>query len=209
MKGVGDKLRGRRKATRALTLKTNNKFLPKSKRSQVWVETVIYTLIALTVIGLFISFAKPKIEEIQDKAIVEQSVAMLEDIGGIVSSIVQGGAGNQRVVDIGIKKGELRIDGSQDMVIFVLEGKYTYTQPGENGEEGDYINIGNILASTQKRGKTSVVTLVSNYSGKYNLQFENKNEVKIVTKAPTKYGLVFANKGEDINNKTIIDIKIK
>ena len=83
MKGVGDKLRGRRKATRALTLKTNNKFLPKSKRSQVWVETVIYTLIALTVIGLFISFAKPKIEEIQDKAIVEQSVAMLEDIGGI------------------------------------------------------------------------------------------------------------------------------
>ena len=37
---------------------------------QVWVETVTYTLIAIVMIGLVLSFAKPKIEELQDKTII-------------------------------------------------------------------------------------------------------------------------------------------
>ena len=37
------------------------------KRGQVWVETVIYTLIALALIGTVLAFVKPKVEEMQDK----------------------------------------------------------------------------------------------------------------------------------------------
>jgi len=193
--------------THALTLSINRKLLSKSKRSQVWVETVIYTLIALTIIGLFISFAKPKIEEIQDKAVIEQSVQMVEDIDSIISSIVQGGAGNQRIVEIGIKKGELKVDGVNDQLIFEIEGRYTYTQPGENGMPGEYINVGNIIASTQKRGKMSVVTLISNYSSRYDLQFEGSNSAKVITRAPVAYQMSFSNKG-DVGGKTLIDVGI-
>ena len=35
------------------------------KRGQIWVETVIYTLIALILIGLVLTFITPKIKEIQ------------------------------------------------------------------------------------------------------------------------------------------------
>ena len=43
------------------------------KKAQVWIETVIYTLIALALIGTVLAFVKPKIQEIQDKIVKIQS----------------------------------------------------------------------------------------------------------------------------------------
>ena len=88
------------------------------RRAQVWVETVIYTLIALTIIGVFLSFARPKIEEIQDKSIIDQSIDMLEDMNQKILSAVEGGAGNKRVIEVGISKGSLIINGTGDEIIF-------------------------------------------------------------------------------------------
>ena len=125
----------------------------KSKHAQVWVETIVYTLIALSLIGLFVTFAKPKIEEIQDKSIVEQSTDILEEVNSVIISMIQGGSGNQRVIEMGIKKGIFKIDGTKNQLSFEIEGKYTYTEPGESGEPGPYIQVGNLLASTQKEEK--------------------------------------------------------
>jgi hypothetical protein len=168
----------------------------KNKKAQVWVETVIYTLVALTIIGLFLSFAKPKIEEIQDKASVEQSIQMLEDINSIILSIVEGGAGNQRVIDLGIKKGSLIINGNEDKIIFEMDGKYTYTEPGANGTQGKYINVGNILATTKKTGKVSTVTLISNYSNIYNITYQGEDKIKVVSRSSAPYKISLSNKGE-------------
>lgn len=178
-----------------------------NKKAQVWVETVIYTLIALTIIGVFLSFAKPKIEEIQDKAIIEQSIDMLEDINKIIISMVEGGAGNQRVIEIGIKKGALKIEGGTDQIIFEIDGKYTYSEPGEGGTQGDYINVGNVVVSTKKIGKVSTVTLISNYTNVYNITYQNEDKLKVVSKSPSPYKIAILNKG-DVGGITQIDISI-
>jgi hypothetical protein len=178
------------------------------KSGQVWVETVVYTLIALTIIGLFISFAKPKIEEIQDKAIIDQSIEMLEDINSIILSIVQGGVGNQRIIEVGIKKGTLEIDGISNRLVFEIDGRYTYTEPGPDGEPGEFINIRNILASTQKRGKISTVTLISNYTNIYNITYRGEDDKKLLGKAPVAHKLSISNKG-DIGGKPIINFELK
>jgi type II secretory pathway pseudopilin PulG len=141
------------------------------KRGQVWVETVIYTLIALVIIGLFLSFARPKIEEIQDKAIIEQSITMLEDINSKILNLVQGGAGNQRVIELGIKKGTIHIDGANDAILFEIDGRYTFSEPGLNGAPGEWIDVGNVKVRTQELGSLSRVTLISNYSGIYNITY--------------------------------------
>src|SRR3989344_7977654 len=60
--------------------------LMRQTKGQIWVETVVYTLIAFTLIGLVLAFIKPKIEEIQDKGIVEQSVSVLQDMDSIIRS---------------------------------------------------------------------------------------------------------------------------
>jgi len=169
-------------------------------KGQVWVETVIYTLIALTIIGLFLSFAKPKIEEIQDKSIVEQSVVMLEDINSVIISMIQGGAGNQRAVEIGIKKGNLKVDSTNDQLVFTIEGRYTYTEPGES------VQVGNILASTKKINRISEVTLISNYS-MYNITYNGGEEAKIISKSPVPYKLLILNKGTS-GGKSLIDMTL-
>ena len=46
----------------------------KGTKAQIWIETVIYTLIAFVILGAVLGFAKPKIEELQDKSIIEQSL---------------------------------------------------------------------------------------------------------------------------------------
>jgi hypothetical protein len=165
------------------------------KKAQVWIETVVYTLVALAIIGLFLTFAKPKIEEIQDKAIVEQSVTMLEDINSVILTIVQGGVGNQRIIEIGIKKGDLKIDSINNQIVFQMDGRYAYTEPGANGQDGSPVNVGNVIASTKKIGSLNEVTLISNYSNLYNITYQGGKDIKVLNKAPVAYKLMITNRG--------------
>lgn len=175
-------------------------WIERKKQGQVWVETVIYTLIALTVIGLFLSFARPKIEEIQDKAIIEQSIQMLENIKQLTDNIVQGGAGNQRVIELAIKKGSLQIDSSVDVLIFEMDGRYMLSEPGEE------VTIGGIIAKTEKQGSLNTVTLISNYSS-YNITYNGGDENKVIGRSPSVYKVVIYNRGES-SGKTQIDFSI-
>ncbi len=171
------------------------------KRGQVWIETVIYTLIAFVMIGLVLSYAKPKIEELQDKIIIEQSIGIIKDISSVILSISQGGAGNTRLIELEIKKGALKIDGVGDKIIFEIEGKYTYSQPGEN------ISIGDMIARTEKRGKFNLVTLTQDYGKKYNITYQDEDKLKLISKSSTSYKLLISNKGK-IGNNTVIDFEV-
>ena len=58
-----------------------------NKRGQVWVETLLYTLIAFVMIGIVLYFASPRISSAQDKAILDQTVKIMEDINTLVTTI--------------------------------------------------------------------------------------------------------------------------
>jgi len=173
-------------------------------RSQIWVETVIYTLIAFLIIGTVLTFAKPKIEEIQDRAILDQTIGLLENIDSLVSSVASGGAGNKRIIELGIKKGELTIDGENDLIFFEMESMHVYSEPGEK------IPIGNIVAYTQKKGKTNIVNLTIYYSGKYNISYQDNDvESKTITKSATPYQMAISNEGNSgVGGKPLINIEI-
>jgi|TARA_B100000315_G_C14132542_1_gene387556 type II secretory pathway pseudopilin PulG len=166
------------------------------KRGQIWIEVVIYTLIALSLIGAVLAFITPKIGEIQDKAIIEQSITMMQNIDTVISSVAIGGPGNKRIIDLGIKKGALTIDAQKDEFVFEMESEYEYSQLGEE------INIGDIIALTEEIGSLNKITLKMNYS-EYDLTYNGKNETKLITKASTPYKLSIENKG---GTKTIIEI---
>jgi len=170
-----------------------------NKKGQVWIETVIYTLIIFVMIGLVLSFVKPKIEEIQDKAIIEQSIGMLEDIDHLILSLIQGGPGNKRLIELGIKKGILKIDGINDKIIFEIESAYTYSQPGTS------ISHGNIIAYTEKEGSFNRVTLTLDYHEGYDIKYKDKDELKLISKASVPYKVFISNEGGD---KTIINFEV-
>ena len=172
----------------------------KKNSGQVWVETVVYTLIALLMIGLVLTFAKPKIEELQDKAIIEQSVNMLEDIDSIIQDI-KIAPGNKREVGLGLKKGELSIDGQNDKLVFSIDSKHTYSEPGEEYE------YGHILVYTEEVGKINKVNLTRDYSETYNIQWEERDELKLISKSSTNYRIFVSNIGEDESGKIKINFE--
>lgn len=170
------------------------------KSGQIWVETVIYTMIAFLMIGLVLAFAKPKIEATQDKAVIEQSIELMEEIDLTISEIIQGSAGNKRVMEIGIKKGNLKIDGENDLLVFEFEGKYTYSEPGVP------ISEGNLIIFTKQTGKINNVNITRNYD--YNITYEGADELKSFGKSATPYTLLISNEGKDAQNKNIINFKV-
>lgn len=172
----------------------------RKKRGQIWVETVIYTLIALAMIGLVLTFARPKVEEIRDQTIVEQSIQIMEELDLLILSLHQGGAGNKRLIELGIEKGNLKIDGEKDTITFEVESRYVFSEPGED------INYGNIVAHTRKMGELNMINLTLSYD-EYNLTYKGEDKIKTLGKSSTPQVLFISNKGI-VNDKTLIDIEL-
>ena len=177
-------------------MKRGHYFFTKNK-GQIWVETVIYTLIAFVMIGLVLAFARPKIQELQDKTVIDQSITMMKEIESTILNI--GGPGNQRILELGIKKGELKIDGDNELIIFEMESRHTYSEPGKN------INDGNVVIHTQKIGNINIVNLTRDYSSSYNLQYNGADELETLSKSAVPYELIITNEGE-ASNKILINI---
>lgn len=168
----------------------------KNSRGQVWVETVIYLLISFVMMGLVLSFIRPKIEELRDKAIIEQSLQIIKDIDNLIVTI--GSPGNKRLIEIGIRKGDLVIDSPNDIITFKMDSRYLYTEPGKP------VKIGNIVALTEVNGDNSVITLTRDFSDEYDLTYKGEQTVKTLAKVPAPYRVFLTNEGES-QNKIVIN----
>lgn len=173
------------------------------KRGQELIEAVIYILIAVVIMGIILAVVYPKIEKMKDKSTIEQSINILEEIENTITEMRRGGPGNQRILELGIKKGILTINSEEDKIIFEMDSAYTYSEPGQ-----DYIQ-GNIVVHTKKIGNANTVILTLRNNGGYNLTYGGEEKSKDLTKASLLYNLLFKNKGEDSNEKVVIDITLK
>lgn len=114
------------------------------KSGQVWVETVIYTLIALSLIAILLAFAKPKIDETRDKLIIEQTIESMNSINDEIIS-VQIAPGNKRVLSVKISKGSFYLDPTTDEISWEIEdSKYKYSEIGQE------VSLGNLDILTEE-----------------------------------------------------------
>jgi len=172
----------------------------KNKRGQIWIETVLYTLIALVLIGLVLAFAVPRIQEAQDKSVIEQSLDVLEEIDLIISEL--GGPGNQRRLYLKISKGEFVINGTSDSLFFNLESKHEYS------EEGLTIKIGSVDVITERNEGAYKVKLTKDYSSRYNITYNAEDITEKISRASTPYNIIVSNRGLDSSSRIIINLEI-
>lgn len=158
------------------------------KRGQVWIETVVYTLIAFVILGAVLSFAQPRIEELQDKSVIEQSIKMLENIDSVIEEI-KTVPGNKRKIELGIKKGSLTIDSKNDQIIFGIESRHTYSEPGILIEKGD-IEIYN-----DQIGDVNRISATMDYSERYDIVFNGLDQIEFLSKSSTPYNVFISNEG--------------
>lgn len=170
------------------------------KRGQIWMETVIYTLIAFSLMGLVLSFVLPKIQQSEEKSTIDQSVSILQNIDSTINNI--GSPGNQRVLSIGINKGTMTIDPANNRIFFVIESNQEYSEPGEN------VSVGKITADTETLNSAYTVTLSLEYSGEYNLTYAGAKSSEALTSSSTPYSLTISNAGTDSSGNTIINMEV-
>ena len=158
-------------------------------RGQIWVETVIYTLIGLALIGIVLAIATPKINETKDKIVVEQSIQSLSALDDKILETLDWGQNNVRVAEFTMRRGELLIDPQIDQIIFTLSDlKKPYSEPGVS------IAYGRILILTEQNQKTSSVKLMLNYSGIANITYQNEEVPKLFNSATIPYKFFIRNK---------------
>lgn len=177
-----------------------------NKKGQIWVETVIYTLIGLVLIGTVLGFATPAIQKQKDKAIIQDTITSMNELDNQIINVRRGGIANTRNFDFSIKKGELRIDTINDRIVFIIdELKYEYSEPGTRID----ISGTNMDILTEKQSGKYRVTLALEYRNQANLTYNGEdNEVQtILTPTSVAYSLVVENKGKFAESEhTNIDI---
>lgn len=159
------------------------------KRAQIWIEAMSYLLISLIIIGAILAFIKPKIQEMQDKSILENSIKMMEEIDSTISSIAEEVPGNKRKISLELKKGNLKIDGINNKILFEINSKYEYSEPGK-----DY-KLGDLIIKTVKKGKMNDINITLDYQGIYNITYDDQDKLKEITPSSTPYNLFISNEG--------------
>jgi type II secretory pathway pseudopilin PulG len=173
-------------------------FFPKKDNGQIWIETVIYTLIAMLLIGLVLSYANPKIEGFIDKVSIEKSMNFLMALDNTINEI-QSVPGNTRLIEFTLSNGKIEIDGENDKITFEMQSRYEYSESGETFTENGF-NI-----STEDQGKYKIVTISKNYPN--NLTYDGLEQLRTITKASAPYRISISNNGFS-GGTSIIDISV-
>lgn len=169
-----------------ITRKTTSMKIKKNK-GQIWVETVIYTLIGLAIITIILVTVIPRIERIKDKVIIEQTISAMNELDDKISEIET--VGEVRIADFRVAKGKIEIDSANDSIIYVLEDtKLEMSEPGAEIEQGS------VILKTEKMGSKFKVSLTMKYDN-IDITYENKQELKALHAGATPYKIVIENIG--------------
>ena len=154
------------------------------KKSQVWVETVIYTLIGITIMGALIGVITPRVNMMIDRSVVSQSVDSLNYINEQISDSLYS-AGNQRAISLMIKKGDYVINPADNLVYFFLENtNYLASQPNEIVPQGE------LTILTTEKSKKKYDIKVELKLNSLNLTYQDNKLSKTLTNSPTAYNLI-------------------
>lgn len=175
------------------------------KRGQVWVETVVYTLIGLTIMALILGVAIPRINQASDRAVLTQTMTSIVALNDVMLDVMTGVAGNAREVEVMVKKGDYFINCPNKSIYYVMKGTgYKFSQPGESFKQGDITKL------TEEVGKDKYdVYLKLDYSS-YNINITYQDSIlnKNFPKATAPYKLLIQNKGStDGGNYSQINIE--
>jgi type II secretory pathway pseudopilin PulG len=175
--------------------------MKKGDKAQVWIETVIYTLIGLVVIGLLLAFAKPKIDSMRDKAVIEQTLSSFAKINSNLNEIQLEGPENSRQNWLKISKGTLTINPLTNKISWIIQSSYKYSEPGY------VVSSGELKINTTQLGSSSYsIEIFKIYN--FNITVNNAYYTKEIAQSSNQYSLIVKNKGIDETGSTLIDISI-
>ena len=170
------------------------------RRGQVWIETVLYTLIGLALMGVVLAFITPKLNSEKDRITVEQTINTLNDFDSKVNDVLRA-PGNVREVSMNMQRGTFYINSTDDSIRFYISDLSSpYSEPNVS------ILIGRVSVISQKTQKGGSVVLSLQYTD--NITY-NRNDIdKSFAAAATPYKFAISNLGivNDATGQNVISI---
>ncbi|RMD65920.1 hypothetical protein D6817_05170 [Candidatus Pacearchaeota archaeon] len=171
----------------------------KRKKAQIWVETVLYILVALALIALVLALVMPKINQRKERIIVEQSIAALSVFDAKIAEAIDRGYGNiRKVPQFKFTRGQLLINTTGDEIVFLIDDLTApYSEPGVEIAQGP------IKLKTTKRASSYLVTLRLDYHSPpiANITFQGRDDVvKKFPRTSKPYDFTILNNGTDPSN---------
>lgn len=175
----------------------------KNKKGQVWIETVLYTLIGLALIGIVLAVATPAINKSKDKIIVEQTIDSLNEWDKKINEVIDSGPGNKRnIASFMMKKGSLFINSPADEVNFVIDDlSAPYSEPGV------LIELGKVKLISYEESGEDFVRLSLNYSSIANITYAEKDSAGQFSAASIPYSFDIENTGNQGGELFVINIE--
>lgn len=169
------------------------------KKGQIWIETVLYTLIGLSLIALVLSYVTPKINEMKDRALVEQSIEAMNALNAKMGEI-ENSPGSVRIIEFTLKKGKISVNSEIEQVELSLSGlQVKFSEPGIEIDVGK----ARVLTEQKQDGYGVSIKIDSNM----NITYNGSDNLKEINQASVPYKISIANKGIK-NGKYNIDLKI-
>ena len=161
-------------------------------------ETVIYTLIGLSLIGLVLAIITPQVNEFKDKLVVEQTINSLNVFDSKIRELLSA-PGNVRVIEFKMNRGDLHFNTETDEITYVLDdSRAVFSEPDV------VISIGRIDVLTTKNtgGKKYTINLTLSYP--HDILFDNQTTgTYSFSAASIPYKFAIENKGLNLGNVTI------
>lgn len=162
------------------------------KKAVVWISTILYTMISLAIIGLLLSVIQPKISQIRDSLVIDQTKTGLAEINKIILD-TSTASGMRLPSEFRLGKGLLIISGQNNSIEWTYDTKYKYS------EVGRLTRPAGIYELTTEIGKdTYRISLKLNYSD-IDLKYKDQETEKIVQPGSIPYKIWFENKNSYIN----------
>lgn len=164
------------------------------ERSQMWISTIIYMLIGLTIISALLIAVKPKIEESRDRFTIKYVINALDSLDSLINEVNEV-IGTKRVFEIKISKGKIKIIPQGDIIEYEIITNFKFSEPNKT------LKIGNInLITKEEEGKIRTRIWINYSESNINITTMKNEEGKNITITPseTKYKLWIENIGPPI-----------
>ena len=171
------------------------------KKGQIWIETVIYTLIGLSLIALVLAIVTPKVNEFRDRTVVEQTIDSLNIFDSKINEVLSA-PGNKRNIEFSMKEGDLYFNTVDDTISYTFENSRSlFSEPGVT------ITIGRINVTTTKKTKNYDVSLLLAYS--HNITFNGEDNVDTIKFSAASVPYIFSVENKGFQDIGLVNIDIR
>lgn len=152
---------------------------------------------------MVLTYALPKINSMQEKSAIEQSIGVVKGIDEMITNIINAGPGNSRIAELNIKQGYFLVNVSNSSVNFVYDSlKKEYSQSGV------VIKNGNLNIITNKNSNGYETKIYEGY-GERNISLvtEDGKDLKVFPSSITQRIIFRFNDTTPTFNRIIVSLQ--